>query len=326
MSRNLSLLAVITLFGLSDIAYSGDSAAVRGAALLQEAHTIVETALYQPLTQSGLLTIHTGTKPLDGQYTYASSGSFWRDEIVIAGYEELRVRTGSEEKIQRSLGYAPLPIYAAFEAARPIKWLHLLQDERVTRVKNEKVAKLPTKCIEIQSKHGNRSVCVYDNGTLAALRSSIGWDYEYSEYTPFEKAQLPGRIRVTENDSLIVELQMNTAQALQAGADVRDDVIHPSQTLGWCTGVVGPSVADNKVHPNYPEAAKQSRKQGTVDIYGIIAADGRLTNLATVRSAGAELDRASLDAITQWTYHPAMCGTIPIASETVVSIHYTISR
>jgi len=57
----------------------------------------------------------TGPKRVEGTYTYASTGSLWRDELVLPGYREIRVRTGTEEKIQRPLDHAPLPIYAAFE-------------------------------------------------------------------------------------------------------------------------------------------------------------------------------------------------------------------
>jgi TonB family protein len=325
ISRNRPALVAFTIFCLSQMGHSGDSVAVRGAAILQQTHTIVQTALDQWLSQSGQLTVLTGPKHLDGTYTYATAGSLWRDELVLPGYSEIRVRTGTEEKVQRTLDYAPLAVYAAFEAVRPIRWLQLLPDERITQVENEKVAKLPAKCIEIHSKHMDRSVCVYDDGTLAALRSGNGWNYEYSEYSMLDKAQLPRRVRGMENGKAVFELQMNAAQALTAGIDVRDDVIHPTLTLGWCKGMTRP-VADKKVPPHYPESARQSRTQGTVDLYGIIAADGRVKNLATVRSAGPDLDRSSLDAVSQWTYRPAMCGTTPVPSETVISVHYEISR
>jgi len=119
-------------------------------------------------------------------------------------------------------------------------------------------------------------------------------------------------------------LRMNAAQAVPAGIDVRDDVNHPTLILGWCKGITWP-VSDNKVAPHYPESARVMRTQGTVDLYGIIAVDGRVTNLTTVRSAGSDLDRSSLDAVSQWTYRPAMCGTIPVPSETVISVHYSLS-
>jgi TonB family protein len=324
ISRNRLVLVALTIMCLPHKVHSADSAAIRGAAMLQQAHAIVEAALDQSLTQAGHLTVLTGPKPLEGSYTYAGSGSLWRDEVVVASYKEVRVRTGNEEKIQRPLDYEPLAIYAAFEAVRPIKLLQLLPDERVTRVKSEKVAKVPANCIEIEAKHIDRIVCVYDDRTLAALRSGTGLNYEYSDYSRFEKAQLPGRIRGMENGTPVFELQMSAAQALTAGADIRENVVHSTLTLGWCKGMVRP-VADNKVQPHYPESARQSRTQGTVDLYGIIAADGRLTNLATVRSGGPALDKSSLDAISQWTYRPALCGTAPVSSETVISVHYSLS-
>jgi TonB family protein len=325
IGRSRLALVALTTFCLSKVAHSGESVAVRGAAILQQTHTIVETALDQLLRQSGQLTVLTGPKHVEGTYTYASAGSLWRDELVLPGYTEIRVRSGAEEKIQRPLDHAPLAIYAAFEAVRPIRWLQLLPDERMTRIKSKKVAKLPVKCIEIQSKHTDRSVCVYDDGTLAALRSGTGWNYEYSEYSTLDKAQLPGRIRGIENGTLVFELQMNTAQALPAGINIRDDVIHPTLMLGWCKGMSRP-VVDKKVQPHYPERARQMGMQGTVDLYGIIAADGRVMNLATVQSAGPDLDRSALDAVSQWIYRPAMCGTTPVPSETIISVNYSISR
>jgi len=98
----------------------------------------------------------------------------------------------------------------------------------------------------------------------------------------------------------------------------------PSNSDTWMVQTTCP-VSDKKVAPHYPESARVMRTQGTVDLYGIIAVDGRVTNLTTVRSAGSDLDRSSLDAVSQWTYRPAMCGTIPVPSETVISVHYSLS-
>ena len=323
-SRKLASLVALTAFSLSHIAHSGESTAVRGAAILEQTHTIVQAIVDQSLKQSGQLIVLTGPERVEGTYTYASTGSLWRDELVFPGYREIRVRTGTEEKIQRPLDTVFLASYAAFTGVRPIRWLQLLSDEHITQIKSENVSKLPAKCVEIQSKNTGRTVCVYDNGTLAALRSWTGWDYEYSEYSTFEKAQLPGRIRGLENGNPVFELQMNAAQAVPAGIDVRDDVNNPTLILGWCKGITWP-VSDKKVAPRYPESARRLRTQGTVDLYGIIAVDGRVTNLTTVRSAGSDLDKSTLDAVSQWTYRPAMCGAIPVPSETVITVHYSLS-
>ena len=321
--RRLAVV-VLAMFCSSRLVHSGESDAARGAAILQQTRTITEAEFNQSLRQSGNMTVHVASKNVEGTYTHASDGALSRDEVVLPGYTEVRVRTGTQEKVQRPGDYDPLAIYVAFDALRPINWLQLLPDERIKKEKNEKVGKLPTSCFEIEGKHSHRTVCVYADGTLAALRSGTGWNYEYLDYSIFDKAQLPGIIRASENDNHIFELRMNTAQALAPGTNVPDDVVQPTLTLGWCKGM-SRAVEDKKVPPRYPEAAKQTRTQGTVDLYGIIAADGHIMNLVTVRSAGADLDKSSLDAVSNWLYQPAMCGTKPVSSETVISIHYSLS-
>jgi TonB family protein len=305
-------------------AHAGESNTVRGTALLQQTRTIAETAFNQSLRQSGKLTVLAASKKLEGTYTYMSDGAVWRDEVVLPGYTEVRIRTGNQEKVRRPEGYDPLAIYAVFHAVRPINWLELRPDEHIRKEEKEKVEKLPASCVEIESKNERRTVCVYDDGTLAAVRSGTGWNYEYSEYSIFGKAQLPGTIRASENDNPIFELRMDTAQALTPGTNVADDLTHPTLTLGWCKGITG-AVLEKQIPPHYPEKARERQTQGTVDLYGIIAADGHVTNLAPVRSAGVDLDQSSLDAVSNWLYHPAMCGTHPIPSETVITIHYSIS-
>jgi len=300
------------------------SGAASGMAILEQTRMIVQTALDEVFRQSGQLTVLTGPKALSGTYTYVSTGSLSRDEVVLPGYSEIRLRAGAEEKIQRSFDSSPLAVFAAIDAIHPIKWLQQLPDERITRMRKGKIAKLPTRCIDIRSKRADRSVCVYDDGTLAALRNEEGWNYEYSGYSTFQKTQLPGKIRGMENGAAVFELQMSAAQALAAGSDVRDDVVHPTVVLGWCKGLTRP-VVEKEVVPRYPEAAKLSWVQGTVDLYGIIAADGHVDHLVTVRSAGPALDKSSLEAVTQWTFRPAMCGATPVTSEAIISVRYSIN-
>jgi TonB family protein len=314
---------VILLVCVSRFAPCGDSAAVRGSTMLNKAYAASEAALEQPRHQSGQLTILTGSKRVEATYTYTSTGSIWREEVTFPGFSEIRVRSGGSEKIQRPLDREPLSIYTAFEAIRGAKWLKLLPDEHVSKVKNQKIKDVPATCAEIESKDSKRTVCLYDDNTLAEIRSRTGWIYEYSDYSSFDNLRLPLRIRGIENGSPVFELSLTAAQGLTAGASA-DDLSDPGLVLGWCKGLTR-SVSDKKIPPHYPEGARQSHHEGTVDLCGIIAADGHLRDLRVVRSAGPELDAASLDAVSQWTFIPAMCGTSPVTSETVIPVHYTLA-
>jgi len=314
---------VIFLVGVSRFALCNDSAAIRGSAMLKEAYAASEAALEKPRHQSGQLTILTGSKLVEATYTYTSTGSLWREEVTFPSFSEIRVRSGASEKIQRPLDREPLAIYAAFDAIRGAKWLRLLSDEHVSKVKNQKIKDVPARCAEIESKESKRTVCLYDDNTLAEIRSRTGWIYEYSDYSSFDNLRLPLRIRGSENGSPVFELNLTAAQSLTAGASA-DDLTDARLVLGWCKGLTR-SVSDKKIPPHYPEGAWQSHHEGTVDLYGIIAADGHLRDLTVVRSAGPDLDAASLDAVSQWTYIPAMCDTSPVSSETVITVHYTLA-
>lgn len=137
--------------------------------------------------------------------------------------------------------------------------------------------------------------------------------------------RLPGKIRVSEGHSPVAELLMQPVQSMLDPADLKDDIGQPTVTVGWCGGMTLPTM-DKKVPPRYPETAKRARVQGTVDIYGVIAADGHVGKLAVVRSAGAALDKSAAEAITQWTYYSATCGNAAVPMETVISVHYALAQ
>lgn len=227
---------VLAIFCSSGLAHPRNSDDARGAAILQQTRTITEAALGQSLRQSGKLIVHTASKNVEGTYTHTSDRLLSRDEIVLPGYTEVRVRSGTQ--IQRpAADYDPLAVYATFDAVRAIGWLQLLADEHIKKEKKERIGKLPISCFEIESKMSRRTVCVYDDGTLAALRSGTGRNYEYSDYSVFDKAQLPGIIRANENDTPIFELRMDAAQALAPGVKLSRPLDQFPTTLhivgGW---------------------------------------------------------------------------------------------
>jgi TonB family protein len=76
--------------------------------------------------------------------------------------------------------------------------------------------------------------------------------------------------------------------------------------------------------PHYPPAARQERRQGTVAFDALIGTDGTPRIQRVVESAGADFEAASLEALRQWHYDPAMCGGQPVEAETVLTVHYTL--
>ena len=69
-------------------------------------------------------------------------------------------------------------------------------------------------------------------------------------------------------------------------------------------GITEPVVVQ-KVAPVYPEAARNARVQGTVILDATLDTEGRVTDVRVTEGADPRLDKASADALRQWTYKPA---------------------
>lgn len=97
----------------------------------------------------------------------------------------------------------------------------------------------------------------------------------------------------------------------------------PAEERPGCSDLELPT-ATEKPRPVYPPAAKHRRATGVVSILAVVQTDGTLQNGAVVRSAGADLDQASLEAVSRWRYRAAQCNGVPVPHEIVLDIRYDI--
>lgn len=59
-------------------------------------------------------------------------------------------------------------------------------------------------------------------------------------------------------------------------------------------------------------------------MYAVIEKDGSVNNLAVVETAGADLDKAALEAVRQWKFEPSTCNGEPVAIETEIFVHFAM--
>jgi protein TonB len=74
-------------------------------------------------------------------------------------------------------------------------------------------------------------------------------------------------------------------------------------------------VATSKVDPAYPLELMRQNVQGTVILYGVIHADGSVSQVRVLRSVDARLDHFASDAISKWKFQPAMKAGTPVDVE-----------
>ena len=76
--------------------------------------------------------------------------------------------------------------------------------------------------------------------------------------------------------------------------------------------------------PPYPALARSRGWQGEVELWVHVAADGRVLEARVNDSSGFELlDRAAVDTVGRWRFHPARIGKTPVARITSYNVCYT---
>ena len=79
-----------------------------------------------------------------------------------------------------------------------------------------------------------------------------------------------------------------------------------------------------RVEPIYPPLARIARIQGTVVMHAIISRDGVIERLQIVRSDHPMLDRAALEAVSQWRFKPYILNREPIEVDTEITVNFAL--
>jgi TonB family protein len=75
--------------------------------------------------------------------------------------------------------------------------------------------------------------------------------------------------------------------------------------------------------PHYPEAAKQSRVQGTVILEAYIDPEGNVTDLKVLRGIPL-LNEAAIKAVQQWKYTPTLLEGVPVPVIMTVTVNFRL--
>ncbi len=85
---------------------------------------------------------------------------------------------------------------------------------------------------------------------------------------------------------------------------------------------LNPAMLIHRVEPIYPPLARQTHREGRVEMRAIIGTDGTIQSLQIV--AGDPLfDLSARDAVSQWRYRPTILNGQPVEIDTYITVIYT---
>lgn len=84
--------------------------------------------------------------------------------------------------------------------------------------------------------------------------------------------------------------------------------------------------ATRKVDPAYPLQLMRANVAGTVILYAIIHADGKVGNVRVLRGVDDRLDQFAREAVAQWQFQPATKNGTPVDVEATFQIPFRPTR
>ena len=99
----------------------------------------------------------------------------------------------------------------------------------------------------------------------------------------------------------------------------------PTQTRIRQGGNVTAAKLVNRVQPQYPPLARQTRISGTVRLHAIIGKNGQVEQLE-VMNGHPLLVQAALDAVRQWKYQPTQLNGEPVEVDTTIDVIFSLNQ
>ena len=80
----------------------------------------------------------------------------------------------------------------------------------------------------------------------------------------------------------------------------------------------------SRVRPEYPEQARKARLEGQVSMRVVIAEDGTIADVTTLRSTNLLFEDTALRSVKPWRYEPARLGSEPVAVYFTVVVEFRL--
>jgi TonB family protein len=76
--------------------------------------------------------------------------------------------------------------------------------------------------------------------------------------------------------------------------------------------------------PDYSEAARKAKYQGTVILWVIVGTDGRPREISVRRSLGMGLDEKAVEAVRRWKFDPAKKDGQAVAVQISIEVNFRL--
>jgi TonB family protein len=259
----------------------------------------------------------------------------WKEELRFVNYERVRVHGATGYWQKSTVKFQPESIFQLDTLLNSKSVLKIGADEALGKVKSRDKEAMRQRCTEVKRKTETDRILCFAEATGDLVRVEYPRKenqnppeisrIEYSAFQDVGEKHVPYEILAFRNSKVVA-----TVKVLEVAPLAKADpslFVAPTDSEFWaqCDDMEEPQLI-GRVQPQYPLSARSNGKEGRVMFYAVIEADGTLSHLTIIHRADAVLESSAADAIRQWHYKPATCGSTPIRLEISTSTDFSLQR
>jgi TonB family protein len=275
-------------------------------------------------------------KATPGQYFVDwLSASRWREEIQFANYKRLRVHDANGYWQQSTLNFQPEVIFQLETLLNFKTVLKVSEKQILGKVKSHDKDGVRQNCTEVKWSTGTERTLCFDEATGSLLSVEYPRQenqnppdisrIEYGAFTKVGEKHIPFEIRAFRDRNVVVTIKILEIKPIAEENPALFVVPTNSEFWAQCDDMKEAELA-SKVQPRYPTSARANGEQGRAVFYAVIESDGTLSHLTGIQRATPTLESAAAEAIRQWRYKPAACGSTAIRVETSIAVDFWLQH
>lgn len=274
-----------------------------------------------------------GKDVVPGRYKlYWDGKGKWRDEFEAGGYKEMRIGIGEKVWNQRSSPETSLYALEFRKLMNISNQLHMEASDKITGVSEKKIQGAQAHCVKMETVGSgifrDRVLCL-DASTSAIVRN--GDRIQYSDprrigdkifpFTWYSEMNFPTARDWSRKLTLSVNV-LTLTESMSFDPTLFQPPAQTKPVIGCHLPIEPHTIVTAR--PHYPDEAKMQRISGSVWIYGVVDANGKIKDEKAVSSSSELLTTASLAAVKDIRFSPATCDGVAVDFEQFTTINFTL--
>jgi TonB family protein len=310
---------------------------VNQEALLTQARKLHEvwTAGTPPVMMRAEIQVFNGKGGVTpGQYIVSwVSPVRWREELRFPNYERVRVHDAKGYWQKSGLNFQPEIIFQLDALVDFKSVLKVRAKQVIDKVKSREKDGVRQRCVEVRWTKGTERILCFDevSGNLLSVEYPRNENenppeisrVEYGAFHDVGEKRLPLEIRTFRDKTVVATVRVVDMRPLVG--ENPSLFVAPTNSEFWaqCDDMQEPELV-GQVQPQYPVTARRKYESGTVIFYAVIGTDGTLSHLTVIQQVTPAIEAAAADALRQWRYKPAACGSTAVRVETSIDVDFHI--